>query len=480
MLSIQLSRRASRFLVAAERPLSTSSLCLLRAVYILRRNFSSQCFHTRAHCLAGRLETRILLAQQRHYRYNTHHDKLSPQLYSNIRNRCLVSCHRRQYTSGITHSERPSDSVSKSDAANEGDEMDIYTAQTILSILDRAKQVWPSPKVPVPPGWSADWDSWDMLLSIYWTSPQYLMLPLIEMIFNIYFGTKGETRPIVYSTSELGLTNPDAEEGERDREYKAFVFTVVERPDEFYLSEFHDEPALFRILLPDPKDSQPQENQQLVESLLVELLATPDRLAFERMQPSPEGSAALHRILARDRTVIPELEHFLGYVPEHTELWEEKPQNPYPEQAAEEGESSEATAEDKQIAETSRLLKEIEARSPEFKEASHAWDKEMLDVSSLVSDDEVDPDSVESSISAIGLKEEMAELESMMDSADGEMRKLDESLQKSLDGDPASAASTFHELPGFLRVEVDEADEDHVKLSVPFKEEEGQKDSQSV
>ncbi|KAJ3863672.1 hypothetical protein EV359DRAFT_64601 [Lentinula novae-zelandiae] len=351
-------------------------------------------------------------------------------------------------------------------------------AQTILSILDRAKQVWPSPKVPVPFGWSADWDCWDMLLSLYWTSPQYLMLPQIETIFNIHFGIRGETRPIVYSTPGLTLNQGEGEEEEGRREFKSFVFTVVERPSEFYLLEYHGEPTLFKISLPKSEDSSSGQVQQLAEPLLVELLATPDKLTFEHIEHSPEGSAALQRIFARDRDVIPELEKFLGYIPEHTEIWEENPQNSHPEyttKSAEMAESSEKTTEDEKIAEVNYLLKEIEERSPEFKEASQAWDKGMLDVSSSMSDNEVDPDSVEHSMSAIGLKEEIAQLEDMMDNADGEITKLDESLQETLMS--SDAKSVNHESASPLQVEVDEADADHVRLSVPFKE--GGKDPKS-
>ncbi|KAJ3880641.1 hypothetical protein F5051DRAFT_450536 [Lentinula edodes] len=384
---------------------------------------------------------------------------------------------RRHYTSGKPEPEEHSQTDSSKKAEVDG--MDLYTAsiataQTILSILDRAKQVWPSPKVPVPFGWSADWDCWDMLLSLYWTSPQYLMLPQIETIFNIHFGIRGETRPIVYSTPDLTLNQGEGEEEEGKREFKSFVFTVVERPSEFYLLEYHGEPTLFKISLPKSEDSSSEQIQQLTEPLLVELLATPDKLTFEHIEHSPEGSAALQRIFARDRDVIPELEKFLGYIPEHTEIWEENPQNSHPEyttKSAEMGESSEKTAEDEKIAEVNYLLKEIEERSPEFKEASQAWDRGMLDVSSSMSDNEIDPDSVEHSMSAIGLKEEIAQLEDMMDNADGEISKLDESLQETLTS--LDTKSVNHESLSPLQVEVDEANEDHVRLSVPFKEERG-------
>ncbi|KAJ3709731.1 hypothetical protein C8R42DRAFT_412428 [Lentinula raphanica] len=305
-----------------------------------------------------------------------------------------------------------------------------------------------------------------MLLSLYWTSPSYLMLPQIETIFNIYFGIKGETRPIVFSTPDLEINQNAAEEkegeeeeGTENRAYKAFVFTVVERPDEYYLLEYHDAPALFKVSLPGSSSQQ----QRLTESSLVELLATPNELAFERIEPSPEGSAALDRILSRDSTVRPELEQFLGYVPEHTESWEEDPQAPYPEESTESTEESDSSVstEDRQVSKIQRAMKEIEARSPEFREASEAWDKGMLDSSSPLSDQEVNSQSLEDSFNTIGLKDEVAELESMMDSAEGEIKKMDESLQKS-----ASNSDT-----GSLKVEVDEEDEGHVRLSVPVRDE---------
>ncbi|KAJ3744979.1 hypothetical protein DFH05DRAFT_1491730 [Lentinula detonsa] len=481
MLSTQLSRRTSRVLTAVERPLSSTYSPTLTKNACTSRPFSfyhCHSLHTRDCGRRALPRTNVFLAHERQYGLSSLHD-LHPasRISSSICIGNSVFPIRRQYTSGTTT--QPENSAIESETAT-GDDMDIYTAQTILSILDRAKQVWPPPKTSIPPGWSADWDCWDMLFTLYWMSPQYLMLPQIETIFNVHFGIRGETRPIVYSTPDLRM-NPSSNEGEEgeNRDYKAFVFTVVERPDEFYLLEYHDRPTLFKMSLPE---SPSQNHQQMTESLLVELLASPNKLAFERIEPSPEGSAALQRILARDRTVIPALEQFLGYIPEHTELWEENPQTPYPEQTTEstdKSESSEESQEDKQIAEMKRLVQEIEARSPEFKEASQALNEGLLNASSSLSDDEVDFDSLEHSINAIGLKDEMAELESMMDSADGEMRKFDETLQQSFSN--SDLASPDLESFGSLKVEVDEADEDHLKLSVPFQEEEeGRKNSKSA
>ncbi|KAJ3756317.1 hypothetical protein EV360DRAFT_72097 [Lentinula raphanica] len=469
MLSTRLSCRSSLALVTAKRsslpiPLQGSNI----AACLFRQRPFERSLHLHSQ-VDGQGQTRVVLRDQRHRLHPSCTLLSSPRSPSNL----YTSSSSTICRSSASFTTQAAQSINNPDSAQEEvqeeedkEEMDIYTARTILSILDRAKEVWPTPKVPVPPGWSADWDCWDMLLSLYWTSPSYLMLPQIETIFNIYFGIKGETRPIVFSTPDLEINQNAAEEkegeeeeGTENRAYKAFVFTVVERPDEFYLLEYYDAPALFKISLPDSSSQQ----QRLTEFLLVELLATPNELSFERIEPSPEGSAALDRILSRDSTVRPELEKFLGYIPEHTESWEEDPQAPYPEESTESTEESDSSVstEDRQVSKIQRAMKEIEARSPEFREASEAWDKGMLDSSSPLSDQEVDSQSLEDSFNTIGLKDEVAELESMMDNAEGEIKKMDESLQKS-----ASNSDT-----GSLKVEVDEEDEGHVRLSVPVRDE---------
>lgn len=309
--------------------------------------------------------------------------------------------------------------------------------KTLMDIFDRVNEVWPVPKVPIPEGWSAVWEEWPDMLSVYWTSPNYLMLPQIEMVVNIYYGVPGETRPIIYSNG-------------------AFVFAIVERPSEFYILNYHDGPRIARLSLSE---------EPLTESTLVGLVATPEKMVVEELEPSEEGSSALERIMARDRSVIPELEKFLGYVPEHTELWEEHPSL--------EKEKLEKMTEDEQLAELQSLLQEVEARSPEFKEASEAWDLGMRRTN--IADDEVDPESVERDINAFGLKEEMREFESMIDSAEGELSKLN------LETKPEQPLENTapDESQSSLRVQVDNDAEDRVRLSVPFQEEKADKQGEN-
>lgn len=309
--------------------------------------------------------------------------------------------------------------------------------KTLMDIFDRVKEVWPVPTVPIPEGWSAVWEEWPDMLSVYWTSPNYLMLPQIEMVVNIYYGVPGETRPIIYSNG-------------------AFVFAIVERPSEFYILNYHDGPRIAKLSLSE---------EPLTESNLVGLVATPEKMVVEELEPSEEGSSALERIMARDRSVIPELEKFLGYVPEHTELWEEHPSL--------EKEKLEKMTEDEQLAELQSLLREVEARSPEFKEASEAWDLGMRRTN--IADDEVDPESVERDINAFGLKEEMREFESMIDSAEGELSKLN------LETKPEQPLENTapDESQSSLRVQVDNDGEDRVRLSVPFQEEKADKQEEN-
>ncbi|KIK59472.1 hypothetical protein GYMLUDRAFT_44451, partial [Collybiopsis luxurians FD-317 M1] len=319
--------------------------------------------------------------------------------------------------------------------------LDPYSAKIFHDILQRVKQVWPAPTVPIPEGWSANWEEWDMFLSVYWTSTEYLMLPQIEMVFNIFYGISGETRPIVFSDG-------------------AFIFTPVDRPSEFYLLEYDDGSRVFKL--------SSSLGTPLTESSVVELLGTPGKIVFEALEPSKEGTLALQRIIARDRSVIPELEKFLGYIPEHTELWEQHP--------GLDKEKLENMTEDEQLAEVQRLMAEIESRSPEFKNASEAWDNDMQRTD--VSEGEVDPESVEHNVNALGLKDEVRELESMMDDASGELKKLDETFGSKSTG-PSTDKTATDTSYGSLNVEVDEGDKDHVRLSVPFKEEQDEKEKKT-
>jgi hypothetical protein len=58
--------------------------------------------------------------------------------------------------------------------------------------------------------------------------------------------------------------------------------------------------------------------------LLVAAAPTPEGVPMVKLEPDPEGEAALVRILERDASVIPLLEsNFLGYAPRATEPDEE-------------------------------------------------------------------------------------------------------------------------------------------------------------
>ena len=62
----------------------------------------------------------------------------------------------------------------------------------------------------------------------------------------------------------------------------------------------------------------------LVLLLLVAAAPTPAGVPMLKLEPDPDGAAALARILARDPAVIPVLEEeFLGYAPRATERAEE-------------------------------------------------------------------------------------------------------------------------------------------------------------
>ncbi|KAF5389012.1 hypothetical protein D9757_005160 [Collybiopsis confluens] len=334
----------------------------------------------------------------------------------------------RQYTQFTEPASAEAEAEPEEDVA----EIDPYSAKLMHDINERVKQVWPTPTVPIPSGWSASWEEWDMLTSIYWTSREYLMLPQIEQLINIYYGLPGETRPIVFSDG-------------------GFVFTIVGGPSEFFLFEYGDESRVFKL--------SSSADGPLTESSVVELLGTPDKIVFEPLKPSEEGTLVLQKIMSRDRTVIPELEKILGYRPEHTELWEQ-----YPELNKEQLENM---TEDERLGEVQRLMDEIASRSPEFKEASETWDKNLEQTN--ISEGEVNSDAIQENVNALGLREEVRELEGMMDEAAGQLNKLDETMHsKSESGENAS--STLH---GSLRVEADEADKDHVRLSVPFRDEQG-------
>ncbi|KAG5643019.1 hypothetical protein DXG03_001757 [Asterophora parasitica] len=163
-------------------------------------------------------------------------------------------------------------------------------------IIARAKKVWPCPP-SVPAGWSCKWEDWKYLLTFYWLSPYYLMLPQIEMAVNIRHAIRGETRPLLFSN-----------------ERQAFVFTLVDSPRKFFLFDGANG-ALYRFMSVGS------------EQALVHLMGQGDDAIQERLhlvKPSPEGEEAVQRILARDAAVIPLLtDKFLDYTPVATKPWEE-------------------------------------------------------------------------------------------------------------------------------------------------------------
>lgn len=175
----------------------------------------------------------------------------------------------------------------------------------LAQIVKRAKEVWPPPSKSIPSGWSCAWESWPHLLTFYWFSPYFLMLPQIEMVVNITYKIPGETRPILFSTS--------------DHEREVFIFTLVNDPAQFFLYDCGTQ-ELSKILGVSTEDA-------LIEKL-GEGKEGGERgmgsLQLETLRPDAEGQSAIERILRRDDTVIPLLaEKFLDYTPEPTHPWDE-------------------------------------------------------------------------------------------------------------------------------------------------------------
>ncbi|KAF8652590.1 hypothetical protein AX16_004311 [Volvariella volvacea WC 439] len=161
-------------------------------------------------------------------------------------------------------------------------------------MIERAKSVWPSPS-HVPSGWSSAWEDWPHLLTFYWFSPYFLMLPQIEMVVNICHRIPGETRPLLFST-----------ESER------FIFTLVKDPKRFFVFDI-DKQELHEI------EGAGDENA------LAKKMANGWRGLKTKIIPQdPEGVKAIERIMDRDESVIPVLaKEFLDYTPTPTHKWEE-------------------------------------------------------------------------------------------------------------------------------------------------------------
>ncbi|KAF8323449.1 hypothetical protein F5887DRAFT_1086843 [Amanita rubescens] len=174
--------------------------------------------------------------------------------------------------------------------AGEGIETDLDKAQ-IEDIVKNAKSAWPPPPSIPSGGWSSEWEHWPYLLTFYWSSPYFLMLPQIEMIANILYNLRGETRPLLFSNSR-----------------NQFVFTLFQEPTRFFLYDVNKQ-FLAEF-----------DNVTSEEELVLKMDEDPEVLPLTILSPNPEGESAIRRILDRDETVIPVLaENFLDYTPQATE-----------------------------------------------------------------------------------------------------------------------------------------------------------------
>ena len=125
------------------------------------------------------------------------------------------------------------------------------------------------------------------------------MLPQIEMLVNIKHRIPGETRPILFSTTN-----------------NAFIFTLVEDETKLFYADgekgevwrfegVHGEHELVSVM------SQ-EGGEEKVKKML------------NKVTPDGEGQNVLTRILERDETVIPVLaDKFLDYTPIKSMPWEE-------------------------------------------------------------------------------------------------------------------------------------------------------------
>ncbi|KAF5362601.1 hypothetical protein D9758_009580 [Tetrapyrgos nigripes] len=300
-----------------------------------------------------------------------------------------------------------------------------------VAIIERANSVWPAPpaRIPIPEGWSCTWDEWPYLFGFYWLSPEYLMLPYIERMVNIKYALPGDARPILFYNAPTQSENGQKTETDRDTErevvpaWDIFIFTIVERPNEFYL---HTEGTLYRFT-----------NPSLTETELVSLLATDPTLSspssplkYEPVPESEEGLKILERIETRDQSVIPDAAKFLGYTPEHTEPSLENLYAPEELETSEDGEPS-----DEQLEELKRLTRELESRSPEFKEASEVWDKELKGEGGVQSPgiSEEDAAGLEALAAMTGLSSDLQQVENMMREAEGDLQKLRDVAKKGKD-----------------------------------------------
>ncbi|KAK2462831.1 hypothetical protein APHAL10511_005143 [Amanita phalloides] len=178
----------------------------------------------------------------------------------------------------------------------EGIPADIDEAQ-MSKLIEHANSVWAAPPRMPKGGWSSSWEHWPYLLTFYWSSSYFLMIPQIEMITNIQYHLPGETRPLLFSNLR-----------------HQFVFTLYQEPTRFFLYDV------------EKRTLHEFENVVSEEELVQKMDEDPDVLPLCVLPPDAEGESAIQRIMDRDETVIPLLaERFLDYTPQVTQPWQENP-----------------------------------------------------------------------------------------------------------------------------------------------------------
>ncbi|KAJ7103903.1 hypothetical protein C8R44DRAFT_808334 [Mycena epipterygia] len=181
---------------------------------------------------------------------------------------------------------------------------------TTAVLLAYAESNWPPPSV-VPAGWSTDWRRFPYLLTLFAYSPYFLRLPQIEMLVTIKHAVPGEARPLMYHpTRDLLVFAIDKPELADGPEGAAQLLLLDCKAFEVWT---YDE---------DAGEDAPDTVDELC--LLIGAAPSPEGVPMVRLEPDPDGVAALQRILDRDLTVIPLLtSEFLGYEPTPTERAEE-------------------------------------------------------------------------------------------------------------------------------------------------------------
>jgi hypothetical protein len=144
------------------------------------------------------------------------------------------------------------------------------------AVIARAKEVWPCPPI-IPAGWSCSWEHWSYLLTFYWLSPYYLMLPQIEMIVNIRYRIPGETRPILFSN-----------------EQQSFIFTLVDDERRFFMCNIAEQ-ALWEFMGVEDEENLVQRMDDDFGALESEM---------KMLVPDEEGEECVKRILARGHTGV--------------------------------------------------------------------------------------------------------------------------------------------------------------------------------